>query len=139
MGILEHHLLVLLHVVLLDNMLLALPVLWGHAAVAQLLLLLLMELLCKLLDFPALLHVVVHGVVHWAAQTTVITAGGLSRPLVTTQATTPTGRCNSSSGSWSIDQRLVAANLLLLFGFAAALSSGIYIRLIGFPFLWDML
>jgi hypothetical protein len=83
-GILEHHLLVLLLVVLLDNLLLALLVPRGCAIAVRLLFLLLVELLCKLLDFPALLRAVALGVVHWALWTALITARGLSRPLVST-------------------------------------------------------
>jgi hypothetical protein len=55
-GILECHVLILLLVVLLDNLRLALLALRGRAVASWLLLLLLMELLRKLLDFPALLR-----------------------------------------------------------------------------------
>jgi hypothetical protein len=49
-SILELHLLILLFVVLLDNLLLALPLSSGGAVVTQVQLLLLVELLRKLLD-----------------------------------------------------------------------------------------
>jgi hypothetical protein len=50
---------------------------------------LLTELLCKLLDFSALLCAVAPSVVHWAPQTILITTGGLSQPLVTMWAMAP--------------------------------------------------
>jgi hypothetical protein len=68
----------------LDDLLYALPLPRGCAVAARLLLLLLMELLCKLLDFLAPLHVVAPRVVYQAPWTTLITTGGLPRPLVTT-------------------------------------------------------
>jgi hypothetical protein len=106
---------------------------------------LLTELLRKLLDFPALFHVVAPGVVYRALRTALITARGLLRPFVTTWATTPTSRSSSSdsvstsrsssSDSGSTSQQLVvAANLLfLLFVFATALSSDICIGLADLP------
>jgi hypothetical protein len=105
---------------------------------------LLTELLLKLLDFPALFHVVAPGVVYRAPQTTLITARGLLRPFVTTWATAPTSRSSSSdsvstsrssSDSGSTSQQLVvAASLLfLLFVFATALSSDICIGLADLP------
>jgi hypothetical protein len=101
------------------------------------LVLLLTELLCKILDFPALLHVVAPGVVYRAPRIALVTTGGLLRPLVTTWAMTPTDRCSSGSSniSGSTSQRLlVDANiLLLLFVFVAALSSGICIGLASLP------
>jgi hypothetical protein len=72
---LELHLLIL--VVLLDNLLLALP-LPGRCAVSSwLLLLLLVKLFRKLLDLLTLLNVVVPIVVHWAPLVAVVTAGRL--------------------------------------------------------------
>jgi hypothetical protein len=81
-NVLECHLLFLLIVILLGNLLLALLGPRGHAVMAQLLLRLLTKLLHKLLDFPALLCAVAPGVVHWALWTTLVTARGLSGPLV---------------------------------------------------------
>jgi hypothetical protein len=116
-SVLECHLLVLLLVILLDNLLLAFLAPRGHAIATRLLLLLLTELLCKLLDFSALLCAVAPSVVHWAPQTILITTGGLSQPLVTMWAMAPTGHCRSTSDSWSTSQRLVVAVSLLLLPF----------------------
>jgi hypothetical protein len=79
-GILECHLLIL--VILLDNLMVSLPLLRRCAIVARLQLLLLVELLRKLLDLPALLGAVALRVVRRAIR-------GLSWPLVTTWARTP--------------------------------------------------
>jgi hypothetical protein len=109
LGILEGYLLILLLVTLLDDLLLALPLPRGCAVAAWMLILLLTELLCKLLDFPALLHIVAPGVVYRAPQTALITTGGLLRPLVATWAMTPTDCCSSGSNniSGSANQRLL--------------------------------
>jgi hypothetical protein len=73
-GFLEPHsiLLVLFKVCLLF----ALP-LAGRRAITALLLQLLMVLFYELLDFPALLDVVEHGVVHWTMHPSIIAAGRL--------------------------------------------------------------
>jgi hypothetical protein len=67
LGVLELHLLLI--VALMDNLLLACPLVRRHAVAARLLLLLLMEVLCELLDLLTLLGVVALGVVHRAPQT----------------------------------------------------------------------
>jgi hypothetical protein len=117
-------------------MLLALLLLRGCAITAQLQLLLLAELLCKLLDFSALLHAMTLGVVHQALQTTLVVARGVSWPHVTTWAMGPTSRCSGGGGSGCTSQWLVlAAGLLLFLLFVAALNSGIYIGLASLPYL----
>jgi hypothetical protein len=55
----------------------------------QLLLLLLTELLHELLDFSALLGVVVPRVMHWAPHSSIVTTGHLTEALVIVQASTP--------------------------------------------------
>jgi hypothetical protein len=141
LGVLELHL--LLPVPLRGNLLLALPQLGRCANVARLLLLLLVELLHELLDLLTLLRAVAPGVAYREPWATLVTTGGLPRPLVTTWTTAPTSRY-SSSGGGSSSKRLVvvvAASLLLLpiFVFFAALSSSICFRLAGFPYLWGRL
>jgi hypothetical protein len=89
----------------------------------------------ELLDLPPLLDAVALGVVYRALWATLITVGGLPRPLVTSWATTPTSRCSSSE---STSQRLVvvvAVDLLLLLIsiFAAALSNGFCFGLADVP------
>jgi hypothetical protein len=64
LGVLELHLLLI--VTLMDNLLLACPLVRRHAVAARLLL---MEVLCELLDLPTLLGIVALGVVHRAPQT----------------------------------------------------------------------
>jgi hypothetical protein len=134
---LERHLLLLLLVTLLEDLVLALRLPRGCTIAAWMLVLLLTELLCKILDFPALLHVVAPGVVYRAPRIALVTTGGLLRPLVATWATTPIDRCSSGSSniSGSTSQRLLvdADLLLLLFVFVAALSSGICIGLASLP------
>jgi hypothetical protein len=125
-GILERHLLIL--VILLDSLLLALPLPRRCAITMRLQLLLLAELLHKLLDLPALLSSMALGVAYQAPWTTLIAIGGLSRPLVTTWAMAPTSCSSCSTG-----QRLVFATSLLLL--ATALSSGVCIRFVIFPYL----
>jgi hypothetical protein len=108
--------------------------------VVQLQLLLLVELLCELLDFFVLLHVVALGIVHQALRTTIISVRGLSQPLVASLATTPTSRYRSNSSSGSTSQRLVlAAGILPLFLFATTLCSDIYLGLPSVPYLWGRL
>jgi hypothetical protein len=110
------------------------------AIMVWLLLLLLLELLCELLDLPALLHAVALGVVYRARWTALIAAGGLPRSCVTTWATTPTSCCSSSSHHGSSGQRLVfVIDLLVVVVFAAALNSDICIRLVDLPYLRGML
>jgi hypothetical protein len=79
-GLLEPHsiLLVLIRVFLLF----ALPLV-GRCVVVALLLQLLVVLFCEFLDFPALLSVVAHRVVHWATRSSVIAIGCLTEALVT--------------------------------------------------------
>jgi hypothetical protein len=97
-GLLEPQsvLLVLLRVFLLF----ALPLAGRHAIVA-LLLQLLVVMFCEFLDFPALLSVVVHRVVHWATRAFVIAAGRLMGAHVTSGALAPTHHGNSNSGGGS--------------------------------------
>jgi hypothetical protein len=99
LGVLEVHLLLL--IAPQGNLLLAFPQTGRRAIAAWLLLLLLRELLCKLLDLPSLLGVVAPGVVHRAPGTTLVAAEGLPRPLVSTWATTPTSRSSSSDSGCS--------------------------------------
>jgi hypothetical protein len=138
LGILELHLLL---IALMGNLLLTFPLAGRHAVVAQLLLLLLMELLRELLDLPALLGIVVHGVVHRAPWPTLITVGGLVWPLVASWTMTPNSRCSSNSGNGRSGHQLavvIADGLLLpVFVFAAALSSSICFGLAGLPCLWS--
>jgi hypothetical protein len=79
-GLLEPQsiLLVLLGVFLLF----ALP-LAGRCVIVPLLLQLLAVLFCEFLDFPALLSVVAHRVVHWATRASIIAVGRLTGVLVT--------------------------------------------------------
>jgi hypothetical protein len=139
LGVLEVHLLLL--VALGSNLLLALSQLRRSAVMVRLLDLPLIELLYECLDLSALLRAVAPRVVYRAPRTTLIAAGGLLRPLVAMWATTPTSHYSSSSNSGSTSQQLVVATnlLLLLFVFVAALSSGICIKLAGFPYLWGWL
>jgi hypothetical protein len=90
LGILELHLLL---ITLVGHLLIAFSLAGRHAVVAQLLLLLLAELLHELLDLSALLGTVAPGVVHRTLQMTLVTVGGLSQLLVTAWATAPTSRC----------------------------------------------
>jgi hypothetical protein len=76
LGVLEFHLLLL--VAFGGNLLLTFPLSGRRAIVAWLLLLLLTELLCKLLDLPPFLRVVAPGVVYRAPQTTLVVVEGLS-------------------------------------------------------------
>jgi hypothetical protein len=94
------------------------------------------ELFHKLLDLSTLLSTVALGVVHRAPRIALVTARGLSQTLVILWATTRTN--HNSSGSTS--QRLVlATDLLFLFLFVAALSSGICIGLASLLCLWGRL
>jgi hypothetical protein len=86
LGILELHLLL---ITLVGHLLIAFSLAGRHAVVAQLLLLLLAELLHELLDLSALLGTVAPGVVHQTSQMTLVTIGGLSQLLVTAWATAP--------------------------------------------------
>jgi hypothetical protein len=92
-GFLEPHfvLLVLFRVCLLF----ALP-LAGRRAVAALLLQQLAVLFHELLNFPALLGAVVHGVVHWTMHPSIIVVGRLIGALVASGTSAPT-RCGSSN------------------------------------------
>jgi hypothetical protein len=132
LGILELHF--FLRVALVGNGLLAFPLAGRHAIMAQLLLLLLMELFCKLLDLLALLSVMVPGVVHRALLPALIAIGGLVQSLVTMWAMAPNSRCSDSSNNESSCQQLVVIGfLVVVVVLAAALSSGIYLRLVGLP------
>jgi hypothetical protein len=133
-SVLKCHLLILLIVVLMDNLLLALPLPRRCAITVRLQLLLLAELLRKPLDLPTLLDTVALGVVLWAPRTALVAAGGLSRSLVTTWAVAPTSHCRRSR---STSQRLVLAAILLLLLFATTMCSCIYIRLASLPCLWS--
>jgi hypothetical protein len=141
LGILELHLLLLVPG---GNLLLAFPLMGRHAITAWLLLLLLVELLCELLDLPSLLGAMAPRVVHRTPRITLVSAGGLPQLLVTSWAMAPTSHYSSSGGSGSPCQRhivIVAASLLLLpiFVFVAALSSGICFRHAGLPYLQSKL
>jgi hypothetical protein len=95
----------LLIIALVGNLLLVFPLAGRHAVTTRLLLLLLMELCHELLDLPALLGAVVPRVVHRAPRPALIAVGGL------------------------------ALLLLPIHVLATALSSGIYFRLTGLPYL----
>jgi hypothetical protein len=86
LGILELHLFVL--VLLKIHLLFTLPLAGRRAILAQLLLLI-MELFCKLLDFPALSNAMVPRFMHRALCAIVVAAGHLTRVLVISRATTP--------------------------------------------------
>jgi hypothetical protein len=119
---------------------LAFPLAWRRAVMAGLLLLLLMKLLCKLLDLPALLDVVTPVVVHRVPCPTLIAAGELAQSLVASWASTPTSRCCDSGSSGSASQQLVVVGLLLpILVLATALSSGICFRLVSLPCHWSRL
>jgi hypothetical protein len=94
LGLLELNLLLEIH------LLFALPQVGRHAFLAQLLLLL-VELLCELPDFPTLSHTVARGVVHWATRSSIITAGRLMGVFVASRTSAPDHRCSSSYGSGS--------------------------------------
>jgi hypothetical protein len=96
LSVLELHLLL---ITLRGNLLLAFLLAGRCAVAAWLLLLLLTELHCELLDLLTLLRAVALGVVYQAPRTALVTARGLLRPLVTTWATTPTSRNSGSVGS----------------------------------------
>jgi hypothetical protein len=64
--------------------------------VAQLQLLLLVELFCMLLKFLAL-RAVAPIVVYWAPQIALVITEGMPRPFVAMWTTTPTSRCSSST------------------------------------------
>jgi hypothetical protein len=132
LGILELHL--LLVIALTGNVLLAFPLVGRHAIMTGLLLLLLTELLCKLVDLLALLGAVRPRVVHRAQWPTLISAGGLAQWLVTAWASAPTSRFYDSSGSGSAYQQLVVVGLLLpILVLTTTLSSGIYFGLADLP------
>jgi hypothetical protein len=136
LGVLELYLLVL--VILWVHLLLALLLSGRCTILALLLLLLLTDLLCELLDFKALLGAVAPGVVHQAFRTALIAVRWLMWALVTTWAMTPTYRCNCNGGSTS--QRLVlAAGPLLLLLFATALGSSVYVMLVSLRCFWSRL
>jgi hypothetical protein len=97
-----------------------------------------MELLCKLLDLPALLDAVVLGVVHRAPWPALIAVGGLVQSLVTAWALAPTSRCSDSGGRGSACKQLVVVGLLLLLPIlvlvlATALSNDICYWLASLP------
>jgi hypothetical protein len=123
-------------------MLLAFPLVGRRAIVMGLLLLLLTELQCELLDLLVLLDAVAPGVVHWAPRTLLITVGGLEWSLVAAWAVAPTSHYCDSSGSGSTCHRLVVGVGLLplpTLVLAAALSSSISFGLPGLPYLWSRL
>jgi hypothetical protein len=103
------------------------------------LLLFLVELFRELLDLLTLSLTVAHGVMHQASRVIIIATGHLMGALVTSWATAPTNRCNSSCGSGSTSQWLVvAASLFLvvvLIFVATSLSYGTRIWLAGLPHL----
>jgi hypothetical protein len=139
LGILELYLLV---IALIGNLVLAFLLVGRRVITARLLLLLLAELLCELLDLPALLSVVAPGVVHHAPWPTLVAAGGLARSLLATWVVAPTSRCSNNRGSGSTCQRLVVVIGLLLLHIlvlATALSSSICFRLADLPYLWSSL
>jgi hypothetical protein len=123
LGILELHLLLLLN--LWADLLFALLLTGMHAFMTQLLLHLFTIFLCELLDFPALLDVVVPGVVHRAPCATVVVVLRLMGVLVIVRVMAPTS-CYSSSSSGCPGQQLViivVASLLLLLLAAVLISS----------------
>jgi hypothetical protein len=131
----------LLVIALTGNVLLAILLAWRHTNAARLLVLLLVDLLPKLLDLPALLGVGTPQVVHQAPRPALVAAGGLAQLLVVVWAVAPTNRCcdNSSSGS-TCHQLVVVVGLLLLLPIlvlATALRSDICFRLVGLPCLWS--
>jgi hypothetical protein len=89
---------------------------------------LLAELLCKLLDLPALLDTVPLGVVHQAPVTTLVAAEWLMWAFVTAWATARTCRCCCCCGGSSSQRLVLAISLLLLL-----------VGLAGFPCLWGRL
>jgi hypothetical protein len=93
------------------HLLFALP-LAGRCAFLPQLLLSLTELLCELLDLPALTHVVARRVMHRAMGTAVIAARRLMGALVASWASVPTYRHSCGCGGSS--QRLVVAIGLLV-------------------------
>jgi hypothetical protein len=97
-GFIKPHsvLLVLFKVCLLFS----LPLVVRHA-IAALLLQLFVVLFRELLDFPALLGIVVHGVVHWRTHPSVIAVGCLTGALVTLGTSGPTHRGSSNYGGRS--------------------------------------
>jgi hypothetical protein len=136
LGLLELHLLILL---LLGVHLLFALSLAGRCALLAQLLLLLVELLHELPDFPALSHAVVCGVMHRAMRATVIAAGCLTGVFVTMWTSAPGRRYNISCDGGSSSQRLViAADLLLvvvLVFSTATLDYSACIRLATLPWL----
>jgi hypothetical protein len=123
-------------------MLLAFPLVGRRAIVTGLLLLLLTELQCELLDLLVLLDAVAPGVVHWAPRTLLITVGGLEWSLVAAWVVAPTSHYCDSSGSGSTCHRLVVVVGLLplpTLVLATALSSSISFGLPGLPYLWSRL
>jgi hypothetical protein len=97
----------------------------GRHAITALLLQLLAVLFHELLDFPALLNVAAHRVVHWTKCSSVITVGRLTGALVASGTSPPTRHDSSNCGGGSTSQRLViAADLLLVVVVLAATSLG---------------
>jgi hypothetical protein len=95
LGILEHHLfiLLLLRIHLLFALLMA-----GRCTFLARLLLLFVEVFHELLDLSVLTHVVAHRVMNQALGATVVTAGCLMRALVTSWASAPTHHHSCSCG-----------------------------------------
>jgi hypothetical protein len=102
-----------------------------RCTIFALLLLLLVDLFHKLLDFLAPLGAATLGVMHQASLASLIVAERLMWVLDTLWAMAPTSRCSYSGGS--IGQLLVLPTNLLLLLFAAALGSSIYVGLIHLP------
>jgi hypothetical protein len=118
LGILEHHLfiLLLLRIHLLFALLMA-----GRCTFLAWLLLLFVEVFHELLDLSVLTHAVAHRVMNQALGATVVTAGCLMRALVTSWASAPTHRHNCSYGG--TNQRLVFAFGLLLLIFIIVVAT----------------
>jgi hypothetical protein len=131
LGILELHLLLLLS--LGADLLFALLLTGRHAFMAQLLFHLFTVFLCELLDFPALLDVVVPRVVHRALCATVVVVLRLTWVLVIVWVMAPTSCC-CSSGCLGQQLVIVVASLLLLL--AAVLISSTRIGLVCLLCLW---
>jgi hypothetical protein len=136
LGLLELHLLILFHLEI--HLLFALPLAGRRTILAQLLLLL-VELLCELLDFPALFHVVARGVMHRTTRATVVVARCLTGAFVTLWTSTPDRRSSCCGGGSSSQRLVIAIGLLLLVVliFApATLGCSAFIRLATLPHLW---
>jgi hypothetical protein len=131
LSVLEHHLLIL--VLLGVHLLFALPLAGRRAFLARLLLLL-VELFHKLLDFLAITHTVACGVMYRASCATVIAARHLMGVLVASWASASTGRSSSSCGSGGAGQRLVVATgFLLLVPVVVAAALGVRLVVLPYP------